>query len=234
MHGVAGGEGGQRVRSRLGGGESGEEESVLAAAGDTVEAGAAIAERMGAQAPQGGLGALDRHGGNVAGMPGLAADGIAVRVGEEAVQGQQVCGGVGPAGGGALAAMEQHDGGGRPGAGGGVEAAEAGDIVGFGVMERVRHGGSWKRHLSVTLRDWQRGQAQAATKTDVIYDGLGGTEKGGDSFATGGTVMLDRVVKTAAGTLKSVVLTVKLAKADLGSFRVVGALVGSGGLPGGG
>jgi hypothetical protein len=30
--------------------------------------------------------------------------------------------------------------------------------VRFGVMERVRHGGSWKRHFSVTLRDWQRGQ----------------------------------------------------------------------------
>lgn len=77
------------------------------------------------------------------------------------------------------------------------------------------------------------GQARAAATTDVIYDGLGNTEKGGGSFATGGTVMLDRVVNTAAGTLKSVVLTVKLGKADLGSFRVVGALAGSGGLPGG-
>ncbi len=78
------------------------------------------------------------------------------------------------------------------------------------------------------------GTARAVTggKTAVIYNALGGAQNGGDSFASGGAVLLDEVKNETAATLQSVKLTVMLVKADLGSFRVVGTPVKSTGLPG--
>lgn len=72
-----------------------------------------------------------------------------------------------------------------------------------------------------------------AGSTHVEYDALGGKENGGDSFRSGGKLLVDRVLTTTGGTLGSVTVFVKLTKGDLGSFRVVGAQVAEGtNLPG--
>jgi len=73
--------------------------------------------------------------------------------------------------------------------------------------------------------------ASVAPSTTTIYDATGGSENGGDSFATGGHILVDEVRNVSAATLYSVTLNVRAAKPDLGSFEVVLTPVSAKGTP---
>ena len=62
----------------------------------------------------------------------------------------------------------------------------------------------------------------------IEYDALDGAEAGGDSFATGGNLLMDRVQVNPGGYVNEISVFVKLQTADAGSFRIVGGKVTEG------
>jgi hypothetical protein len=72
----------------------------------------------------------------------------------------------------------------------------------------------------------------ATAETTRVYNATGGLENGGDSFASGGPILLDRVSSfTTNAVLDSVVVNVALATPDSGNFDVVLTEVSDNGQP---
>lgn len=85
---------------------------------------------------------------------------------------------------------------------------------------------------AVTLMATQASAADQAPTLTNVYNAVGGAENGGDSFSSGGPVLVDQILTGSdAAALYSITLNLSVSKPDLGSFDVILTGVSAKGLP---